>query len=85
MDPFGNKRLPTPIGTGFNAYSAGNKHYGGGRLAPNIGPVGDLLGYKSRDLKRSARQNAIARLMKAQDKGNPMNFNYLNFLGGGNS
>lgn len=87
MDSFGNRRLPdpAPMGSGFNAYVAGNKHYGIGRLAPNVGPVGNLLGYKQRDLKRSARQNAISRLLKAQDKGNPMNFNYLNYLGGGNS
>lgn len=87
MDSFGNKRLPdpAPVGFGLNPYAAGKKHYNGGRSMPNIGPVGDLLGYKTRDLKRSARQNAIARLMKSQDKGNPMNFNYLNYLGGGNS
>lgn len=88
MDMFGNPRLPTPPPNnagGFNNYAAGRKHYGGGRSAPNLGPVGNLIGYKKRDLKRSAMQNAIARRMKAQDKGNPMAFDYLNYLGGGSS
>lgn len=85
MDSFGNKRLPTPIpiGSAFNSYAAGYKHYGAGRLAPNVGPVGDILGYKQRDNKRSARQNAIARLMKSQKQGSPMNQTYLSFMGGG--
>lgn len=88
MDAFGNKRLPTPPptgGGGFNNYAAGRKYYGGGRSMPNIGPVQNTLGYAIRDRKRSAKQDAIARRLKAQDKGNPMAFNYLNYLGGGNS
>lgn len=88
MDAFGNKRLPDPapgLSGGFNAYAAGIKHYGGGRSMPNLGPVSNKLGYAKRDLKRSALQNAIARRMKAQDKGNPMAFNYLNAQGGGSS
>lgn len=93
MDAFGNKRVPNPPpnnGTGFNNYAAGKKHYGGGRSMPNIGPVGDLLGYAIRDrkkqtLQRTALQNAIARRLKAQDSGNPMAFDYLNYLGGGSS
>jgi len=88
MDMFGNPRLPNPPpnnGGGFNNYAAGRKHYGGGRSAPNVGPVSDLLGYRKRDLKRSALQDAIARRLKAQDKGNPMAFNWLNYLGGGSS
>lgn len=88
MDTFGNNRLPNPpplLNGGFNAYAAGKKYYGGGRSMPNLGPVSDLLGYKQRDLKRTAMQNAIARRLKAQDKGNPMAFNYLNYLGGGSS
>lgn len=88
MDAFGNKRLPDPAPNttgGFNSYSAGIKHYGGGRSMPNVGPVSDLLGYAKRDRKRSAMQNAIARRLKAQDSGNPMAYNYLNAVGGGSS
>lgn len=88
MDAFGNRRVPNPPPIsrgGFNNYAAGRKHYGGGRSAPNIGPVSNLLGYRIRDNKRSALQDAIARRLKAQDTGNPMAFNYLNYLGGGNS
>jgi hypothetical protein len=88
VDSFGNGRVPDPTYTGsggFNAYAAGRKHYGGGRHAPNIGPVQNLLGYAVRDNKRSAMQNAILARMKSQDKGNPMAFPYLNYLGGGSS
>lgn len=87
VDFFGNKRVPNPApgqGQGFNPYAAGRKHYGGGRSMPNIGPVQDLLGYAKRDNKRSAKQNAIQRRLKAQGTGNPMAFNYLNYIGGGN-
>ncbi len=88
VDNFGNGRVPDPTPTGssgFNSYAAGKKHYGGGRNAPNVGPVQNLLGYAVRDNKRSALQNAILARMKAQDKGNPIAFSYLNYLGGESS
>lgn len=88
MDAFGNKRVPNPPPTGTaytNDYAAGKKHYGGGRSMPNIGPVSDMLGYAVRDRKRSTMQNAILKRLKAQDTGNPMAFDYLNYIGGGKS
>jgi hypothetical protein len=56
---------------GFNSYAAGSKVYGGGRSAPNIGPVSDTMGYRERDLKYKTRQrnNAILRRLQARQKG----------------
>jgi hypothetical protein len=51
----GNQYLP---------YAAGNKIYGGGRDAPNLGPV-DPAGYNERDLKYQARRDAMLRRLKA--------------------
>lgn len=49
----------------FNSYASGNKHYGGGRSAPNVGAVRNKTGYAARDLKQKARQDALTRrLMK---------------------
>ena len=56
-------------GKQFLPYSAGNKIYGGGRDAPNIGPV-DPTGHKTRDLKYQARRTALARRLKALQNGN---------------
>lgn len=52
----------------FNPYAAGNKRYGGGRSAPNIGPV-DPLGYRERDAERLRRNAAMQKLkaMKGRD------------------
>jgi hypothetical protein len=55
----------------FNAYSAGRKVYGGGRDAPNIGPV-DPTGYRERDRQIAARKKAIIKRMKAIAKGKYM-------------
>lgn len=85
MDQFGNKRVPNPPpgASQFNSYAAGNKHYGGGRNMPNIGPVSGSgqLGYAERDNQAKARKDAILRRLKGQMGGNPMNFNVLS--GGG--
>ena len=85
MDRFGNKRVPDPPpgANQFNSYAAGNKHYGGGRSMPNIGPVSGSgqLGYAERDNQAKARKAAILRRLKGQMGGNPMNFNVLS--GGG--
>lgn len=49
----------------FNPYASGRKHYGGGRSAPNVGPVRDKSGYVERDIKLKARRDALTkRLMK---------------------
>jgi hypothetical protein len=79
---FGNQRVPNPAPgsqTGFNTYAAGRKHYGGGRLQPNLGPVSGagMLGYANRDQQAKARKDAIMRRLQAQQTGNPMNPNIL--------
>lgn len=51
-------------GKQFLPYAAGNKIYGGGRDAPNIGPV-DPTGHRTRDLKYHARREAMERRLKA--------------------
>jgi hypothetical protein len=56
-------------GKQYMPYAAGNKIYGGGRDAPNIGPV-DPAGYNERDLKYQARRDAILRRMKAMQTQN---------------
>jgi hypothetical protein len=58
-------------GKQFLPYAAGDKVYGGGRDAPNIGPV-DPSGYNERDLKYQARRDAILRRMKAMQTSNYM-------------
>lgn len=59
----------------FNPYSAGRKVYGGGRDAPNIGPV-DPMGYKERDAKNKIDRTAILRRMQAGQKGKYMSPNF---------
>jgi len=51
-------------GKQFLPYAAGDKIYGGGRDAPNIGPV-DPTGHRERDLKYQARRTALLRRLKA--------------------
>lgn len=52
----------------FNPYAAGAKRYGpSGRSAPNMGPVGNMSGYRQRDQR--ARRNALLRKLKAQQRG----------------
>jgi hypothetical protein len=50
--------------TGFNPYAVGNKVYGAGRFFPTSGPV-DKVGYRERDAKHKARQQAILNRMRA--------------------
>lgn len=59
-------------GKQFLPYAAGDKIYGGGRDAPNIGPV-DPTGYNERDLKYQARRSAMLRRLKATQSGDFMN------------
>lgn len=58
-------------GKQFLPYAAGDKIYGGGRDAPNLGPV-DPSGHRERDLKYQARRSAILRRLQAAQKGNYM-------------
>jgi hypothetical protein len=58
-------------GKQFLPFAAGNKIYGGGRDAPNLGPV-NPMGYRDRDLKYQARRTAILRRIQAGQKGNYM-------------
>lgn len=55
-------------GAGFNALSAGAKHYGSGRNNPTMGPV-DRTGYINRDAALKARRNAILRRLQSQQTG----------------
>ena len=55
-------------GGGYEAYSAGDKRYGGGRSAPNVGPVRDKLGYAKRDRETKAKRNLALKRMQ-QDQG----------------
>jgi hypothetical protein len=54
---------------GYNPYAAGNKVYGGGRSAPNVGPTNSKEGYLDRDARGKMRRNALLRRMKASQKG----------------
>lgn len=79
----GNQPLPPPppgntFSSQFNPYAAGNKRYGAGRLAPNVGPTGDNLGYAERDNKAKARKAAIQRRLRNQQGGDPNYGNGVN-------
>jgi hypothetical protein len=56
-------------GQQYLPYAAGNKIYGGGRDAPNLGPV-DPMGHRERDLKYQARRDAMLRRLKALKNAN---------------
>lgn len=58
-------------GKQFLPYAAGDKIYGGGRDAPNLGPV-NPMGYRDRDLKYQARRTAILKRLRAVQSGNYM-------------
>lgn len=62
---------------GANPYAAGNKYYGAGRSAPNVGPVADKQGYVERDAKARAKRNAMLRRLKAGQRGNYASSAYL--------
>lgn len=61
----------------FNAYSAGNKIYGGGRTSPHVGGGLDKLGYRERDLAHQARRNALLKRMQANSKKKFMSSEWL--------
>lgn len=58
-------------GKQYLPYAVGNKIYGGGRDAPNLGPV-DPMGHRERDLKYQARRSAMLRRLKSIGKGDFM-------------
>ena len=60
----------------FNSYAAGNKVYGGGRNFPTMGTV-DKMGYRERDARTRLRRNALLRRLKAGNKGQYMNKDWL--------
>lgn len=76
MDPNFMKYLQG-AGQGFNPFGAGNKVYGGGRSAPNIGPVTNREGYEDRDREARLRRNALLRRMKAGQRGRYMSSDWL--------
>lgn len=55
-------------GKQYLPYAAGDKTYGGGRDAPNLGPV-DPTGHRERDLKYHARRTAMQRRLRAIKNG----------------
>ena len=57
------------VGQTFNPYGTGNKVYGGGRSAPNIGPTSSPEGYIERDRRGRLRRNALLRRMKMGQQG----------------
>lgn len=48
-------------GAGFNPMAAGNKTYGAGLSAPNVGPTANRQGYAQRDAAGAARRDALLR------------------------
>jgi len=64
-------------GQTFNPYGVGDKVYGGGRSAPNIGPTRSPEGYRERDLKGKARRNAMLKRLQAMQGGRYMSSDYL--------
>jgi len=65
-----------PSATGFNPYSAGIKHYGGGRNFPTSGTV-NKQGYAERDNQARARRNAMLQRLQQEQAGNYMDPNVL--------
>lgn len=53
-------------GAGFNSFAAGNRIYEGSRSAPNVGPVGDLTGYRKRDRQVAMQRNALLKKLQAR-------------------
>ena len=75
-DPSFSQYLQGNIQT-FNPYGAGQKVYGSGRSAPNIGPTSSPEGYRTRDLQAKARREAMLNRLKAGQQGRFMSQAYL--------
>lgn len=86
----GSQPLPQPVpgainsSSQFNPYAAGDKRYGAGRMAPNVGSVADVLGYATRDNKAKAKKAAIQRRLQSQMGGDPNSSAYSNYGNGVN-
>lgn len=61
FNPVRGTRKPLLGGGGFNSFAAGNKRYGAGGIAPNVGPVANKAGYVARDRKYDAYTEALRR------------------------
>lgn len=70
MDRTPSKDYSAGRGQSFTSYAAGGKIYGGGRNAPNVGPVRNMQGYAERDNKAKGMRAALLRRMKANKTGN---------------
>lgn len=66
-------------GQTFNPYGAGNKVYGGGRSAPNVGPVSGTgqSGYQERDARGRLRRQQLLKRMQAGQRGRYMSPEWL--------
>lgn len=62
FNPARGTRKPLLGGGGFNNLAAGNKRYGAGGVAPNVGPVTNKAGYVARDRKYDAYGQALKNL-----------------------
>lgn len=56
-------------GAGYNPLAAGQKVYGGGLSAPNVGPVQNRQGYAVRDAAGAARRDALIRRASSYGQG----------------
>jgi len=61
----------------FNPYGAGQKVYGSGRSAPNIGPTSSPEGYATRDAQAKVRKQAMLKRLKAMQRGRYMSSDYM--------
>lgn len=64
-------------GQSYNPYGTGEKVYGGGRSAPNVGPVNDKEGYLDREARGRMRRNALLSRMKKTQQGRYMTPEWL--------
>lgn len=53
----------------FTPYAAGPKRYGGGRSAPNVGPVTNMQGYRERDLRAKVYKQRMMKKLKKKQQG----------------
>ena len=75
-DPMFMRYLQGAVQT-FNPYGAGQKIYGSGRSAPNIGPTQSPEGYRTRDMAARTRRQALLKRLQAGQRGRYMSEDYL--------
>lgn len=76
-DPNFTRYLSGGSSQAFNPFGAGNKVYGSGRSAPNVGPVANREGYEERDRVAKLRRNALLKRLQAGQRGRYMSSDYL--------